>query len=320
MRTVPGAPAVQVSVVLCTHTLDRYDYLTDAAESVLDGTYDDIEVVCVSDGNDAVHDRMAVDYGDHPKVVTTCLDENRGLLAARNHGAEVAGGDVVAFLDDDAIACERWLELLVDAYREHDALAVGGRMTPRWEAGEPAVLPEEFYWLVGVTHRGFGPDGDPDEAGWVRNTMGSNISFRASVFADLDGFDTDIGGRKGDNHLQGGESELCARLRAAYDERVWYVPAATVEHRVFEYRTDPRWLLERAFWQGYSKRGMEKFVPESTGAEGEFLGDLLGRFVPDRLRRLVLRPSRPAVLQLVFLFLFTVAVGAGYGYGVLKWR
>ncbi|WP_254822452.1 glucosyl-dolichyl phosphate glucuronosyltransferase [Haloglomus halophilum] len=312
---------MQVSVVLCTHTLERYEYLTDAAESVLTGTYDDLELVCVSDGNEAVYERMQEDYGDHPTVVTDCLDENSGLLTARNHGAELASGDVVAFLDDDAIACEAWLELLVDAYREHDALAVGGRMTPRWEApdGEPGILPEEFYWLVGVTHRGFGPDGDPGEPGWVRNTMGSNISFRAEVFAELGGFDVDIGGRKGDNHLQGGESELCARLRAEYDQRVWYVPEATVEHRIFEYRTEPDWLLERAFWQGYSKRGMERFVPESTGAEGEFLGDLLGEFVPDRLRGLVLRPSAAAALQLLFLFVFTGAVGTGYLYGIVKW-
>ena len=310
---------MQVSVVLCTHTLDRYAYLTDAAESVLDGTYDDIELVLVSDGNDEVHEAMQADYGDHPKIVTTCLDENRGLLAARNHGAEVASGDVIAFLDDDAIACEEWLELLIDAYEEHDAIAVGGRMTPRWEAGEPTVLPEEFYWLVGVTHRGFGPDGDPDEPGWVRNTMGSNISFRAAVFDELDGFDVDIGGRKGDNHLQGGESELCARMRAEYEERVWYVPEATVEHRIFDYRTEARWLLERAFWQGYSKRGMERFVPESTGSEDEFLGRLLFEFAPGRLRGLVLRPSTAAALKLLFLFVFTGAVGAGYCYGIVKW-
>jgi len=311
---------VQVSVVLCTHTLDRYEYLTDAAESVLSGTYADVEIVCVSDGNDDVYAAMQRDYGDHPKVVTTCLDENRGLLGARNHGAEVASGEVVAFLDDDAVACEEWLELLVEAYEEHDAIAVGGRMTARWEAGEPTILPAEFYWLVGVTHDGFGPNGDPSEAGWVRNTMGSNISLRAEVFAELDGFDTDIGGRKGDNHLQGGETELAARMRARYGEKVRYVPEATVEHRIFEYRTEPDWLLERAFWQGYSKRGMERFVPESTGEEGEFLGHLFTESVPARLRRLVLRPSTAALVQLLFVFVFTGTVGAGYLYGVLRWR
>jgi glycosyltransferase involved in cell wall biosynthesis len=319
---------MRVSVVLCTHTLDRYEHLREAARSVQRGTYDDWELVLVSDGNPAVAERMRADFADERAAGDAVVhenDENLGLLGARNNGARVASGDVVAFLDDDAVADERWLELLVDRYEERDPTpaAVGGRMVPAWVAGKPDFLPVEFYWLVGVTHRGFGPGGGWD--GWttegeVRNTMGSNISFRAEVFESLDGFETDIGGRKGDNHLQGGETELCARMRAEYDEGVWYVPEAEVAHKVFDYRTEPRWLLERAFWQGYSKRGMEHFVPESAGEEDAFLSDLLTEFVPRRLRSLVRRPAAAKLSQLVFLALFTAFVGFGYGYGATKWR
>jgi hypothetical protein len=188
-------------------------------------------------------------------------------------------------------------------------------MVPAWVAGEPAFLPEEFYWLVGVTHRGFA-----EGPGEVRNTNGSNISFRAETFEALGGFDTDVGGRKGDNHLQGGETELCARLRSEYGVGVQYDPEAVVAHKIFDYRTDPRWLVERAFWQGYSKRGMQKFVPESTGEEGEFLADLLTEFVPARARDLVADPTSTKLLRLLMVFVLTGAVGAGYCYGVVKWR
>ena len=311
---------MRVSVVLCTHTMDRYDALTEAAASVLDQTYDGVELVLVSDGNEVVHERMVADFGDRPDVRTHLMAENVGLLEARNAGAEVATGDVVAFLDDDAVADGRWVERLVEAYEARDRVAVGGRMTPAWVAGRPSFLPEEFYWLVGVTHRGFGPEGDPERPGEVRNTFGSNISFRRDAFLDLGGFDTDIGGRKGDRHLQGGETELCARLRERYGEGVWYVPDAEVAHKVYDYRTDPRWIARRAFWQGYSKRGMEKFVPESTGEEGEFLGRLLGEHVPGRISRLLRRPSREDAEQLLALFVLTGLVGLGYLYGVLKWR
>jgi len=125
----------------------------------------------------------------------------------------------VAFIDDDAVADERWIERLIRAHKDEEAIAAGGRMTPLWVAGKPSFLPEEFYWLVGVTHRGFA-----EGPGEVRNTFGSNISFRADVFEALDGFDTDIGGRKGDRNLQGGETELCARLHAQYGRGVWYEP------------------------------------------------------------------------------------------------
>ncbi|MBV0901124.1 glucosyl-dolichyl phosphate glucuronosyltransferase [Haloarcula salina] len=310
---------MRVSVVLCTHTMERYDDCREAAESVLGQTYDDVELVLVSDGDRTVYDRYERDFGDRADVLTHCNDENVGLLESRNNGAEVATGDVVAFLDDDAVADERWVEALVDAYERQDALAVGGRMTPAWVAGKPSFLPEEFYWLVGVTHRGFGPDGDPDESGEVRNTFGSNISFDRAVFLDLGGFDDDIGGRQGDKNLQGGETELCARLETEHGERVYYTPDALVAHKIFDYRTDPGWLLDRAFWQGYSKRGMEVFVPESTGEESDFLGDLLLRFAPARLAGLVRSPSLPGLLQFVFLFALTGFVGLGYLYGMTVW-
>ncbi|PSQ10001.1 glycosyl transferase family A [Halobacteriales archaeon QS_5_70_15] len=311
---------MRVSVVLCTHTMDRYDGLAEAAGSVLDQTHDDVELVLVSDGDPAVHERMVADFGGRPDVRTHLMDGNVGLLGARNAGAEVATGDVVAFMDDDAVADGRWIDRLVAAYEERDRVAVGGRMNPAWLDGRPSFLPEEFYWIVGVTHRGFGPGGDPDREGEVRNTNGSNISFRREVFLDLGGFDTDIGGRKGDNHLQGGETELCARLWNGYGEGVWYVPDAEVAHKVFDYRTDPRWIAERAFWQGYSKRGMQKFTAESAGEEGAFLGRLLREYVPARLSRLLRRPSWEGVEQFLAVFVLTALVGVGYLYGVVKWR
>jgi glycosyltransferase involved in cell wall biosynthesis len=304
-----------VSVVICTHTLDRYDDFREAAESVIAQTYEEWELVLVSDGNEAVAERSRADFGDRDDVVVHCNDENSGLLQSRNNGAERASGDVVAFVDDDAIADEQWLEELVSVYETHDVPAAGGKMTPAWVAGKPDFLPAEYYWLVGVTHRGFA-----DGAGEVRNTFGSNISFKREVFLDLGGFDTEIGGRKGDKNLQGGETELCARLEAEYGHGVYYTPDAKVAHKIFEYRTDPKWLLDRAFWQGYSKRAMEVLVPESTGEESEYLGRLVKEFVPDRVGDLISEPDRAAALQLVALVLLTAAVGAGYGYGYYKYH
>jgi len=311
---------MRVSVVLCTHTLDRYHDLLDAAESVREQTYDDVELVLVSDGSEAVTKQFKRDFGDSEDVVITALAENSGLLEARNHGATVASGDVVAFIDDDAIADPEWVSQLVESYEQQDAIAVGGKMVPEWVAGKPEFLPEEFYWLVGVTHRGFGPDGDADTAGEVRNTFGSNISFRRDAFLDLGGFDSEIGGRQGDANLQGGETELGARLRQESGQGVWYNPRAEVAHKVFEYRTEPTWLLDRAFWQGYSKRAMEVLIKESSGEESDFLGALLGEFVPGRLSRLLRDPSREKGAQLLMLFVLTAVVGMGYLYGLRKYR
>jgi len=305
---------VHVSVVLCTYTEDMYPHFTEAAESILSQTYDDVELVVIVDGTQSVYDRVVADYGDRDDIIIECNEENVGLLESRNRGGEIATGDVVAFIDDDAVADEEWIERLVQAYETEDVIAAGGKMIPEWVAGKPSFLPEEFYWLVGVTHRGFA-----EGPGEVRNTFGSNISFRAGIFEELGGFDVDIGGRKGEKNLQGGETELCARIQTKYGQGVWYDPEAVVAHKVFEYRTEFRWLVDRAFWQGYSKRAMETYIETDSDEENEFLLRILSEFIPHRLQKSISQRSQEELLQVITLCIFTVSVGVGYLYGLIKY-
>ena len=291
-----------------------YDHFCEAAESVLNQTYNNVELVVIVDGTPDVYDKILEDYDNHEDMIISCNDENVGLLQSRNRGAELATGDVVAFIDDDAIADEEWIERLVDAYENQNAIATGGKMTPEWIAGKPSFLPEEFYWLIGVTHRGFA-----DGAGEVRNTFGSNISFRTNLFEELGGFNVNIGGRKGDKNLQGGETELCARMRTEYDKGIWYVPEAEVAHKVFQYRTKVGWLLDRAFWQGYSKRAMETLLDHNDDEEVEFLTRLITDFTLLRIRNIIQSPSIARITQLVMLWVFTTTVGIGYLYGYSKY-
>ena len=291
-----------------------YDHFCEAAESVLNQTYNNVELVVIVDGTPDVYDKILEDYDNHEDMIISCNDENVGLLQSRNRGAELATGDVVAFIDDDAIADEEWIERLVDAYENQNPIATGGKMTPEWIAGKPSFLPEEFYWLIGVTHRGFA-----DGAGEVRNTFGSNISFRTNLFEELGGFNVSIGGRKGDKNLQGGETELCARMRTEYDQGIWYVPEAEVAHKVFQYRTKVGWLLDRAFWQGYSKRAMETLLEDNDDEEAEFLTRLITDFTLLRIRNIIQSPSIARITQLVMLWVFTTTVGIGYLYGYSKY-
>jgi len=305
---------MKVSVVICTYTEEMYEHFEDALESVRGQTYDDIEIVVVVDGNESLYERIQDDYGDDEDLVLHCNEDNVGLSASRNNALELVTGDVVALIDDDAVADERWVEELVSVYESTDAIAAGGKMTPIWVAGKPEFLPEEFYWLVGVTHRGFAEPGEE-----VRNTFGSNISFKTEVMKELGGFESQVG-RQGEKNLQAHETEFCARMREEYGRGVVYNPDAKVGHKVFEWRTDKQWLLERSFWQGYSKRAMETLVSEeSSEEESDFLKQLVFEFVPSRLKGLLTDPSVPKAKQFVTLFVLTATVGVGYLYGLLKW-
>lgn len=301
---------MRVSVIICTCEMERYDAFSDAVESARGQSYDDLELVLVVDGNETVADRVQQDFGDDPNVKIHCNDQNVGSQQSVNNGIELADGDIVANIDDDATAAPDWIGKLVKAYEEENALAAGGRIEPDWVDGKADYIPEEFYWLIGATYRGF-----QEEPGEVRNTFGSNLSFRREIVEDLGGYSTADEGH--DSRFQASETELCARLQREYDRGVYYVPDAVVYHKIFDYRTDPNWLVKRAFWQGVSKRWMVVTHPNSTNEDQAFVSDLFLKFFPRRVRNLIVSPSVMAITQLVFLLVLLVSTVLGYIYGVL---
>ena len=303
---------MRVSVVVPTYSLDRYSDFCECVDALLAQTYDDVEIVVIVDGNKAVYERVCEDYGDEESVVSYLSHEDVGPLSRANMGAIQSSGEIVALTDDDAVPAADWVDQLVDTYERHDALAVGGKMTADWVVGKADYIPEEFYFLIGVTHRGF-----PTEECEVRNTFGANLSFKRDAFLKLGGIKQ---GGIDPSSVQGRETEFCSRLRRTYGTGVIYTPDAVVGHKIYQYRTEPKWLIERAFWQGYSKRAMEKLVPNSSDEESEQLRRLLLRYIPRRVWNLLVSPSETRATQLVMLFVLLAATGIGYLYGMLRWR
>ena len=337
---------MQVSVVVCTYTMDRYDVFTEAVESALAQTHEPVEVVLVIDGNPEVYEHAVDDFGDRANVVVHDNNENRGISYSRTKGAELSTGEIVAFidddfmlmlgdnvfggnlgdvanhqqeeradaafLDDDGIAEPDWIAKHVETYAETNAVAVAGYVAPNWQSEKPDFFPEEFYWLVGCTELGFAEDGEE-----IRNGYGSNVSYRRDVFLDVGGYDVNTG-RKGDRHIQAHEAPVGIRIREAYGKGVVYVEDAVVHHTLFEYRGEFRWLVFRSFWQGFSKRVMEVLYPGAQGNESEFLKDLFVRALPSRVRRAVGERSLDPVQEAIAILVFTGAVGLGYLYGLIR--
>lgn len=87
---------VDVSVIIPTY--NRGSFITEAIDSVLTQTYQNVEVIVVDDGSsDDTLDRLQL-YGSKISIVTT---SHGGAAHARNSGMKVAKGKYVAFLDSD---------------------------------------------------------------------------------------------------------------------------------------------------------------------------------------------------------------------------
>lgn len=300
-----------VSAVVCAHSLDSYPDLVECVDSLLGQTHSPLEIIVVIDGNPALHERIAAHCAQQGTVRIVLLEQSSGISGARNAGIREARGEVIVFIDDDAVADRRWVENLLSTYEDYDAVAVGGMILPLWTDGEPQFLPEELYWLVGVTHEGFAGGGVVE----VRNAFGPNMSFKREVFERVGFFNEDLGfSGGGASRIQAEEPELALRVKQQTGKGVLHNPEAIVYHKVRRSKLGISTLMRRSFYQGYSKAILRrlKISPDAMAAEGTYLRDVLLRYVPRRLSRCY-RPLE--VERLLVLAACVACVGCGFVYG-----
>jgi glycosyltransferase involved in cell wall biosynthesis len=116
--------APTVSVVVCAYTMARWHLLGRALESVRSQTVPAVEILLVVDHCPELLARAE----ELPGVRVFANVGPRGLSGARNTGVAAARGEVVAFLDDDAMAAPDWLEHLLRPYDDPGVVGVGGRV------------------------------------------------------------------------------------------------------------------------------------------------------------------------------------------------
>ena len=126
------------------------------------------ELILVVDHNPDLHLKLKDAYRD--AIVMENIHE-QGLSGGRNTGVATATGDVVAFLDDDAVAAPGWLAAFAEQFGDPAVTGVGGLTRPLWATGaRPRWFPEEFNWVVGCSYRGMptGARADPQRDGRQR--------------------------------------------------------------------------------------------------------------------------------------------------------
>jgi GT2 family glycosyltransferase len=307
-----------VSVVVCTHSIHNYQDLLNAVDSLLNQTYEEIEIIVVAHGTPELYQRIAVAYGARGDIKVVTREESLGAFGAGNVGVKAASGDIIAFMDDDAVAERRWVENLVDAYEKFNAISVGGKILPIWVSGEPDYLPEELYWLVGATHKGFA-DVKVVE---LRNTFGPNMSFRREVFEEVGLFNEKLGfAKRGTSYMQGAEAEFALRMKEKLGKGVIYNPEAIVYHKASPSKLKVQMLLKRAFYQGYSKAILRNLSPSPNpiAVERAYLKDLLLKFIPQRMGGIFRASNRRAEIKKLAVMVASIfSVGLGFVYGCTK--
>ncbi|MBE9009679.1 glycosyltransferase family 2 protein [Pseudanabaenaceae cyanobacterium LEGE 13415] len=265
-------PQPLISAIICTHNRGRY--LGLAIESLLAQDFPDFEIIVV-DNASTDQTRSIVESRLKDERLRYVYESELGLSVARNTGAKIAYGEILAYLDDDAIASPHWLKTIYAAYRENPRLAIaGGKVTLIWTDGMTA--PE---WLSDGLAGNLGAYdlGDTviniDRPGLT--PRGLNYSIRKSFLNQIGGFDPNLG-RVGKNLLSNEELHM-TNLALKTDWEVAYLPNACVAHHVAPERVKRQWFLDRGWWQGISECYREQIAGEAGFGQFQRGGERLIR-------------------------------------------
>ncbi|MBE9201933.1 MULTISPECIES: glycosyltransferase family 2 protein [unclassified Nodularia (in: cyanobacteria)] len=252
-------PDHQISAIICTHNRDSY--LGAAIDSLLAQDFTaEFEVVVVDNGSsDRTREVVEQRLGD-PRVKYV-FEPTIGLSVARNTGARVARAEILAYLDDDAVASVSWLQVLYTAYQNHSQLAIaGGKVTLLWP---PNIEPPP--WLSPGLASNLGAYDLGDRMIYIQQPgltpRGLNYSLRRSFLDEIGGFDPHLG-RVGKNLLSNEELQM-TEFALQRGWQVAYLPEALVAHNVAPERLKRSWFLNRGWWQGISECYREQLAGQA---------------------------------------------------------
>lgn len=250
-----------ISVVICAHDERRWDDIVESVASIERQTYPALETVVVVDHNRPLFERLKERF---PQVTLLENEGPRGAASSKNTGSVISTGDVIAFLDDDAVAADDWLEEIANAHRSDPAvLGIGGWTEPDWERCQPAWFPIEYGWVVGASYRGL-----PVGGGQVRNVTGGNMSVDRRAFLEAGGFNTGFG--KVGTRSEPEDTELCIRIGNMHPDRHWlHWPKARISHKVPLERESFRYFLTRCRHEGLGKGALTALAGGRRGLSSE---------------------------------------------------
>ncbi|HEM8508952.1 TPA: glycosyltransferase [Burkholderia cepacia] len=212
--------SLRFSVVI--NTYNRAATLRNTLASMAYIRHPSFEVIVVNGPSTDETESVIAEYADVYKV-GNCPEAN--LSKSRNVGIAMASGDIVCFIDDDAVPEPDWLDQLEKGYADPKVAAVGGYI--RNHTGV------EFQCKVTACDR-FGDgqsfesveDANPDIGVTAKRYLaltGTNSSFRRKVLVEIGGFDEEYA------YFLDETDVIVRMIDCGYE--VKYTPDAEIHHK-----------------------------------------------------------------------------------------
>ena len=171
----------KVSIIVPVYNVEKY--IDDCVKSLLDQTYDNIEVILVDDGSRDSSGVICDNYAGAENRIKVIHKDNGGLVSARKAGVDCATGDYIFNLDGDDWIELNTLEILVERMNQEnsDIVQCGCILDGGSEDGKKWISKETSIKIDSTT---IGETILPDllQDNTLFNTYISTKLYRTSVF------------------------------------------------------------------------------------------------------------------------------------------
>lgn len=253
-----------ISVIICTYNRDKYIY--NVLKSIAVGSYTNYEIVLVNnnstDDTEAECKRFTKDYPSIP--FNYCIEREQGLSYARNCGIKQAKGDVLVYVDDDALVNEEYLATYANFFERNPHIdAAGGPIIPKYDGcEEPNWMSHYTRQLItgklylGETEKEFPKSAFPG---------GGNAGYRSNVFDKVGQFNVELG-RKGNSLIGAEEKDLFDKMTTA-NMRFYYLPTAILYHLIPARKLTEDYFNRLTYGIGQSERFRTKQISNGKYAK-----------------------------------------------------
>ncbi len=222
----------KLSFILCTHRMS--DVLKESLDALINQSAkkSDYEIIFV---NNSFKDREIRDYvyevmEKNPETAIKYITAPvKGLSNARNAGLWEAEGEILHYVDDDAIADRSLAEKAIKAFSENEeAGVIGGNIIleiPKDKENLITSLTRPLWSELSLDFESFKYSKDYGEYPY-----GANFAVRRQTLMQMGGFRT-IYGRVGNNYA-GGEETLVCFMTEEMGQKIGLEPLMKVIHKV----------------------------------------------------------------------------------------
>ncbi|TET19615.1 glycosyltransferase [Candidatus Bathyarchaeota archaeon] len=218
-----------ISVIIPAKNSERT--IGKCLRSVFNQEYVPQEVIVVDGGSTDRTRSIANKYG--ARVVIEPPHKRSAPGIGRNHGAKSAQGDILAFLDSDCYPEKKWLNRVVEVFRDPKT----GVCSIVVSDGTGEIVSRAFHYL----HMGISYDFAPSRC----------MAIRRNVFMQVNGFDETL--------TTGEDNDLSYRVR-----QLGYEIIVDKESKVYhddDHMTDIRGIWRQQIWYRESEAEMRRRYP-----------------------------------------------------------